>query len=103
MRDFRASLTSEQTSYANHRRMIWANYGLRPEDYASLLASQDGLCWFCRRATTGRRLAVDHDHSNGTVRGLLCNRCNTSLGWYEKYAARIPEYLESTSNSQQAA
>jgi hypothetical protein len=60
----------------------------------ALLASQDGRCAICRSACgTGRRLAVDHDHATGRIRGLLCFRCNTSLARYEEYAAEFAAYL----------
>ena len=59
-------------------------YGLTPESYASLLAAQGGGCAICgatkANKTDTRRLAVDHDHSSGRVRGLLCTPCNRTLG-----------------------
>jgi len=62
--------------------------------YAIMLADQGGSCAICREACgTGRRLAVDHDHSSGRIRGLLCFRCNTSLARYEQYARQFAQYL----------
>jgi hypothetical protein len=59
-----------------------------------MLASQQACCAICREACrTGRRLAVDHDHSSGRIRGLLCFRCNTSLARYEQYAQQFADYL----------
>jgi hypothetical protein len=59
-----------------------------------MLASQEGCCAICREACgTGRQLAVDHEHSNGRIRGLLCFRCNTSLARYEQYAQQFADYL----------
>lgn len=53
-------------------------YGITEEQYNALLLKQDGNCAVCgRRASSFKvRLAVDHDHSSGRIRGLLCNFCN---------------------------
>ncbi len=55
---------------------------------------QQERCAICRcLCGTGRRLAVDHDHRTGRVRGLLCFRCNTSLARYEEYTEQFAAYL----------
>ena len=57
-------------------------YGLSHEDYDALCAEQENRCAICgtHACTTGRLLAVDHNHETGKVRGLLCLPCNVSLG-----------------------
>lgn len=43
--------------------------------------AQGGVCKICRRPETQRkRLAVDHCHTTGAVRGLLCITCNAEIG-----------------------
>jgi hypothetical protein len=56
--------------------------GITDDEYADLLDVSDHLCWICRQpeGVEGRRLAVDHDHRTGAVRGLLCTKCNRRLG-----------------------
>jgi len=48
--------------------------------YNSLLLAQNGVCAICTGSNGRRRLAVDHDHRTGAVRGLLCSQCNCALG-----------------------
>jgi hypothetical protein len=61
-------------------------YGIDEVDYNKLLEEQNGVCAICRlpesAAQKGKllRLAVDHDHKTGRIRGLLCHRCNRGLG-----------------------
>lgn len=66
-------------SAAAHEKMIAATYGLTADAYQMLLDYQGGLCAICRRPSKVRRLAVDHDHATGLVRGLLCRTCNYDL------------------------
>ena len=74
------------------------NYGLTPGGYAELLALQEGVCAGCLQRQKGKRLAVDHDHTTGHIRGLLCTDCNRGLGLLKDDAARLrrlADYLKS--------
>ena len=63
-----------------HKRML-AKFGIGSEDYAFMLGEQGGVCAICKRANDdGKPLAVDHCHSTGKVRGLLCSNCNVGIG-----------------------
>lgn len=71
----------------NDRRYnLKALCGISVEDYDRLFAFQHGLCAVCGKPESAvlngrlKRLAVDHCHEGGQVRGLLCSRCNTAIG-----------------------
>ena len=69
-------------NYESWRRwFLRKQYGISPEQYEQMLADQGGKCATCRREDPKKRLAVDHDHETGEVRGLLCGPCNRFLGW----------------------
>jgi len=58
------------------------NYGLSDADYQAMKTAQQGVCAICEKPPTDLQpLSVDHDHENGKLRGLLCNRCNRGLGF----------------------
>lgn len=51
--------------------------------YEEMLTQQNGTCAICGSKLNSSRytkMAVDHDHLTGQVRGLLCTQCNTALG-----------------------
>lgn len=75
------------TSNNDKRARLKKKYGLSIEDVAAMRAQQEGKCAICERST--QRLFVDHCHVKGHVRSLLCQTCNTFLGWYEKKADAI--------------
>ena len=50
------------------------------DEYDEMFSQQAGRCKICKELQGDRRLQVDHDHSTGTVRGLLCLSCNRLLG-----------------------
>lgn len=79
---------------ANQRRAhLKSKFGITPTDYDRMLVEQSGGCAICGKPPTSRRLHVDHDHDTGKVRGLLCTRCNTSLGWLESHGEKAGAYL----------
>lgn len=83
----------------------WLKYGLTKDQYDSMLESQGGVCLICKRPEMRVNshgevdsLAVDHDHETGKVRGLLCVRCNTMVGFSGDSPERLrnaADYLES--------
>lgn len=75
-----AERKAKQWEYDLKRR-----YGIGVEEYNALLAHQHGGCAICgKRPTKRTRLAVDHDHESGRIRGLLCKRCNYYLLGHHK-------------------
>lgn len=72
-----------------------SRYGLEPEDFAALVAEQDGRCAIC--GVVEDPLKVDHCHNGGHVRGLLCDRCNRGIGYFDDDPAVLraaAEYVE---------
>lgn len=67
--------SSQRDHVAEHLKR---NYQLTPEQYNAMLAAQEGKCAICGEY---RKLAVDHCHTTEKVRGLLCNACNSLLGF----------------------
>ena len=55
-------------------------YKITEEEYQKILTFQNGGCAICNKKPKNARLAVDHDHLTGLVRGLLCWRCNNAVG-----------------------
>jgi len=83
MRDYRKKNPSKMKAIDLKKR-----FGISLEDYTSLYEKQNGVCAICQlpeksvdyRTGEVRSLAVDHCHTKGHIRGLLCSDCNTALG-----------------------
>lgn len=90
------------------RANLWAKYRIKPEQYDAMREQQQYRCAICgvletdidlsrvggRPRKAGQQLckvplAVDHDHTSGAVRGLLCPPCNAGLGAFGDAPARL--------------
>lgn len=69
-------------------------YGISGTDYERILEKQGGVCAICGSAPHKKRLAVDHCHKTGAVRGLLCSICNVAVGLLKD----DPELIENALN-----
>lgn len=70
------------------------DWGLEPEDYDELLTSQNGVCAICAHPPGPRDkgvLHIDHDHTTGEIRGLLCAACNSALGLFRDSSELLDE------------
>lgn len=79
---------------AARRRELLREYGLSQEQYDAMVVEAAGRCAVCQREDD---LQVDHCHSSGRVRGLLCGLCNKALGLLQDDPARLraaAAYLE---------
>lgn len=94
----RAQYVKNKKRINEHRRQSYLKqrYGITADDYAAMLTRQGAVCAICRRPGK-RRLAVDHCHATGRVRGLLCDNCNQAIGKLKdspELLARSIAYLE---------
>ena len=87
---YRQSDKYKITALRNHLKR---KYNLSLETYNEMLVLQDYKCWICKSKTANRdwqtkdqrlTLFVDHCHTTGKVRGLLCNKCNVGLAMFNE-------------------
>jgi len=82
---------------------IKRKYGITKEQWMAIYDDQDGRCYICQRdekqlkRSKSKYLCVDHKHSDGSIRGLLCGFCNNkilpALKESPEMAMRIVKYL----------
>ena len=67
---------------ARHGNLV-RKYGIGLKEYDELFITQEGCCAICGTHQTelSRALVVDHNHETGEIRGLLCHKCNLTLGY----------------------
>lgn len=69
--------------------------GISVEDYNAMLSAQSGVCKICGSPPAPRiRLAVDHCHATGEIRGLLCTKCNQALGLLHDSIAALEKAVQ---------
>lgn len=101
------NFTSKNSKYSKKECQKCHNlrkYNINYKEYLEFLNKQNGLCAICKRkelimnvSNKISDLAVDHCHKTGNIRGLLCNRCNISLGGFDdniEYLKNAIKYLE---------
>lgn len=77
------------------------DYGITLDDYEQLLTKQNNQCDICGTDTPvgGREnFAIDHDHSTGKIRGLLCNDCNLGLGSFQDNKESLKKAIQYLTN-----
>ena len=87
----------EKVAASNRKAALDRYFSMTPEEFAELSDVQGGVCAICHEEPVAEsRLHVDHDHSSGVVRGLLCRGCNHGLGNFRdspELLLRAIEYL----------
>jgi hypothetical protein len=78
-----------------YERLLKNRYNLTIKEYNRLTKKQQGKCKICK--TSCKRLFVDHNHKTGVVRGLICLKCNSAIGFLRDdidIAQKIIKYLK---------
>jgi Recombination endonuclease VII. len=89
-----------KTPEKTKKYQLKSKYNMTLEEYDKLVEFQQNGCAICRQLVTSeRKLAVDHNHKTGEIRGLLCFKCNSLIGLAnddEDLLWKAMEYLKRT-------
>jgi hypothetical protein len=69
-------------------------FNITVDEYDKVLQFQDGKCAICCQPPKRLRLAVDHDHKTGLIRGLLCPWCNRAIGQFRDDMSRVRRVVD---------
>jgi hypothetical protein len=82
----------ERVKKSRKKTKLKANYGITLEEYNKQLEHQQGKCAICFEPLD--KAHVDHCHDTGTLRGLLCPRCNHGLGHFKDNIEALKQAVE---------
>lgn len=82
-------------------------YGLTPAEYDRMFKAQGGVCAICGEPEcTQKNLPIDHNHTTGKTRELVCSRCNIAIGMIDDdpvKAQKMAAYLTKHSQKKKKA
>lgn len=86
---------SHTDEYKKNSKLL-LRYGITLEEYNKIFEIQNGCCTICgiHQNQLTRNLAVDHNHKTGTVRGLLCTKCNIGIGKLQESVEILKKSIE---------
>ena len=96
-RDRVAAYGNSEYQKEKHRNStLKRRYDLSLDEYNKLLQEQNKCCAICGTSNEQitKRMHVDHNHDTGKVRGLLCDKCNRGLGFFNDDATQLRKALE---------
>lgn len=84
-------MTKKQTRERATDLRLQREFGITLEQYTAVLKHQGGKCAICKRPVKDfkNRLSVDHCHTTGLVRGLLCWGCNKAIAVFKDDVDRL--------------
>lgn len=94
-REFHIKIGAEEYARRTKISNLKKNYGITLDQYKEMLDKQDGKCAICKGTETYQNKAgihnknetgfsVDHSHTTGLIRGLLCRKCNSAIGYFRE-------------------
>lgn len=99
LKDGRCTYCKECTKPDSFRKNL-LKYGITTEEYEVMLLEQGNVCAICLKPESRRtgketidKLSVDHCHETGVVRGLLCHKCNSGIGFLGDNAENLPRLI----------
>jgi lysine/ornithine N-monooxygenase len=94
----------EENKKKRNRQISLTRRGITQEQYDAMYKEQQGCCAICGKHESNilrNRLNIDHCHTTGAIRGLLCHHCNAALGHLEDSVDNLTaaiSYLKRTNN-----
>ena len=95
-RERKAKQRSSAEGYAKSREADWRKRGITGityQQYLDMLKAQGHRCAICQLHINGNA-HLDHNHTTGKIRGLLCPTCNMALGNLEPFINEVQAYLQ---------
>lgn len=91
-----AKLYSEGYKEKQKENDLKRRFNIDFQRYETMLIAQDFKCGICRthQKDLDKSLAVDHCHKTGAIRGLLCSKCNLSLGGFQDSVELLEEAIQ---------
>jgi len=80
----------------DRKNMLKRFWNMTTEQYDSMLQKQNGTCAICDKTESNphKRLCIDHDHTTGKIRGLLCDNHNRAMGLFKDSIADMQKAIE---------
>lgn len=83
----------------DRKHNLKSKYGLSLDQFDEMVIRQNHKCAICGSILKEKKRCVDHDHKTGKIRGILCAKCNLSLGFIEnktEFVKKAGDYLSRT-------